>query len=121
MYQVMEMTHSEKVEMYQKYKKEEIIEMLIEANNVISRQTEELKIVHPKKRGGSDNLYSLIDRLQKHSEWKYPNRKWTNENYDHIAFQWINKEQELERQLLKLEKEMSSILNADDIISKLKS
>ena len=28
----------------------------------------------------SSSFYSLIDRLQKHSEWKYPNRKWTNGN-----------------------------------------
>jgi len=24
----------------------------------------------------SGSFYSLIDRLQKHSEWKYPERKW---------------------------------------------
>ena len=40
MMQVIEMTHSEKVEMYQKVEKNKLIEMLIEANNVINRLTE---------------------------------------------------------------------------------
>ena len=51
-------------------------------------------------------LKDLIDRLQKHSEWKYPNRKWTNEFYYECTFQWMNKIEELERQVLKLEEEM---------------
>ena len=38
--QVIEMTHSEKVEMYQMVEKDRLIEMLIEANNVINRLTE---------------------------------------------------------------------------------
>lgn len=40
MMQVIEMTHSEKVEMYQMVEKDKLIEMLIEANNVINRLTE---------------------------------------------------------------------------------
>ena len=40
MMQVIEMTHSEKVEMYQTVEKDKLIEMLIEANNVINRLTE---------------------------------------------------------------------------------
>ena len=32
---VVQMTHDEKVKMYEKLKKKELIEMLIEANNVI--------------------------------------------------------------------------------------
>jgi hypothetical protein len=40
MMQVIEMTHSKKVEMYQMVEKDELIEMLIEANNVINRLTE---------------------------------------------------------------------------------
>ena len=40
MMQVIEMTHSEKVEIYQMVEKERLIEMLIEANNVINRLTE---------------------------------------------------------------------------------
>jgi hypothetical protein len=40
MMQVIEMTHSEKVEMYQMVEKDRLIEMLIEANNVINRLTE---------------------------------------------------------------------------------
>ena len=40
MMQVIEMTHSEKVEMYQMIEKDRLIEMLIEANNVINQLTE---------------------------------------------------------------------------------
>jgi hypothetical protein len=40
MMQVIEMTHSEKVEMYQMIEKDRLIEMLIEANNQINRLTE---------------------------------------------------------------------------------
>lgn len=40
MMQVIEMTHSEKVEMYQMVEKDKLIEMLIEANNVINGLTE---------------------------------------------------------------------------------
>jgi len=54
----------------------------------------------------SSSLYPLIDRLQKHSEWKYPERKWTNNFYYECAFQWMNKIDELERQVLKLENDM---------------
>lgn len=54
----------------------------------------------------SSSLYQLIDRLQKHSEWKYPNRKWTNDFYYECAFQWQFKIDELERQVLKLEEDM---------------
>lgn len=56
--------------------------------------------------GVSDNFYSLIDRLQKHSEWKYPERTWTNDSYYAIAFQWKGKEKELEERVLKLESDM---------------
>lgn len=38
--QVIEMTYSEKVEMYQMVEKDKLIEMLIEANNQINRLTE---------------------------------------------------------------------------------
>ena len=47
----------------------------------------------------SSSLYPLIDRLQKHSEWKYPNRKWTNNFYYECAFQWMNKIDELENDM----------------------
>lgn len=56
--------------------------------------------------GVSGSFYSLIDRLQVHSEWKYPNRKWNNDTYYGIAFQWMGKEKELEERVLKLEEEM---------------
>ena len=56
--------------------------------------------------GVSGSFYSLIDRLQAHSEWKYPNRKWNNDVYYGIAFQWMGKEKELEQRVLKLEEEM---------------
>jgi len=56
--------------------------------------------------GVSGSFYSLIDRLQRHSEWKYPNRMWTIDTYYGIAFQWIDKEKELEERVLKLENDM---------------
>ena len=54
----------------------------------------------------SGSFYCLIDRLQAHSEWKYPNRKWNNDAYYGITFQWMGKEKELEERVLKLEEEM---------------
>ena len=53
-----------------------------------------------------NSFYSLIDRLQKHSEWKCPARKWTNDFYYDCAFQWKRKKKELEEMVLKLENEM---------------
>ena len=64
----------------------------------------------------SNNFYSLIDRLQIHSEWKYPDRKWTNDVYYGIAFQWINKEKELKEKVLKLENEMRVVLKEYDLL-----
>lgn len=37
MLQILEMSHSEKIEMYRKVDKEELIQMIIEANNHLSR------------------------------------------------------------------------------------
>ena len=56
--------------------------------------------------GVSGSFYSLMDRLQRHSEWKYPNRMWTIDTYYGIAFQWMGKEKELEERVLKLENDM---------------
>jgi hypothetical protein len=65
---------------------------------------------HAAKLGISINVrgsfYSLIDRLQRHSEWKYPDRMWTIDTYYGIAFQWIGKEKDLEERVLKLENDM---------------
>ena len=47
----------------------------------------------------SSSFYSLIDRLQKHSECKYPERRWTNDFYYECAFQWKGKEKELEERV----------------------
>jgi len=58
------------------------------------------------KNSVSSSLYPLIDRLKKHSEWKYPNRKWTNNFYYECAFQWMNKIDELEIQVSRLENDM---------------
>jgi hypothetical protein len=58
------------------------------------------------KGGVSGSFYSLIDRLQKHSECKYPERKWNNDFYYECAFQWKGKEKELEERVLKLENDM---------------
>ena len=54
----------------------------------------------------SGSFYSLIDRLQKHSDWKYPERKWNKDFYYECAFQWKGKEKELEERVLKLENDM---------------
>jgi len=62
--------------------------------------------------GVSEGFYLLIDRLQKHSEWKYPERKWTNDTYYGIAFQWIGKDKELEERVAMLESEMETIKKA---------
>jgi hypothetical protein len=43
--QIVEMTHDEKVKMYKKLKKEELIEMLIEANNVIDSLSSAPKVL----------------------------------------------------------------------------
>ena len=44
MYQIAEMTHQEKIKMYQKLKKREIIEMLINCNNVLDSIAPIIKI-----------------------------------------------------------------------------
>jgi hypothetical protein len=54
----------------------------------------------------SSSFYFLIFRFQKHSEWKYPERIWTNDFYYECAFQWKGKEKELEERVLKLENDM---------------
>jgi hypothetical protein len=65
MWQVIEMTHSQKVEMYQTVKKDELIEMLIEANNVIKRLTE------VKNASNVDYLLSCRHNyIQKDTYWK---------------------------------------------------
>jgi hypothetical protein len=61
---------------------------------------------HDAKLPVSRRLYPLIDRLQKHSEWKYPERKWNPQFYYDCAFAWMGKEDELEQRVLKLENEM---------------
>jgi hypothetical protein len=56
----------------------------------------------------SGHLYGLIDRLQKCSEWKYPEREWTNDFYYGCAFEWMGKEDELEQRVIRFEKEMEA-------------
>jgi hypothetical protein len=46
MYQIVEMSHKEKVEMYRLIDKEKLIEMLIESNNHLHRVTTPLKVVY---------------------------------------------------------------------------
>lgn len=67
MMQVIEMTHSEKVEMYQMIEKDRLIEMLIEANNVINRLTEvkNLRIADV-----SGSLPCHHNYIQKDTYWK---------------------------------------------------
>ena len=54
------------------------------------------------KAGVNSDFYSLIDRLQVCSEWKYPNRKWTIETYYSIAWEWRDKILELEKRVSEL-------------------
>lgn len=56
----------------------------------------------------TESFYSLIDRMQKCSEIKYPNRLWSNDVYYSIAFAWMGKEKELEERVLKLESELTN-------------
>ncbi len=67
MMQVIEMTHSEKVEMYQMIEKDKLIEMLIEANNVITRitQVKNLRIAD-----FSGSLPCHHHYIQKDTYWK---------------------------------------------------
>ncbi len=58
-------------------------------------------------------LYKLIDRLKIHSEWKFPNRLWSEETYQNIAFAWLHKQDELLRQVEKLEAEMKTNICAN--------
>ena len=75
--------------------------MKLENENLNEPQKPQLNIA-----AVSSSFYSLIDRLQKHSEWKYPERIWTNDFYYECAFQWKGKEKELEERVLKLENDM---------------
>lgn len=77
-----------------------------------------INIAHAKNFGipnATDNFYSLLDRLQVHSEWKYPNRKWTIDTYYHIGFAWMGKEDELRLRVLKLEQEMKEKIESENI------
>ena len=47
----------------------------------------------------------LIDRLKAASEEKYPERIWNIEFYNNMLFLWTGKEIELEKRVIKLEKE----------------
>lgn len=58
------------------------------------------------KAGVNSDFYILIDRLQVHSEWKYPNRLWTNDTYYNIAWEWRDKKEDLKNRVEMLEKEM---------------
>lgn len=58
------------------------------------------------KAGVETDFFKLIDRLQAHSEWKYPNRLWTNDTYYNIAWEWRDKKEELKKRVEKLENEM---------------
>jgi len=54
----------------------------------------------------NEHYFSLIDRLKRHSEWKYPERPWNLSFYNNVAFLWKDKKEELEKQVLKLENDM---------------
>ncbi len=56
--------------------------------------------------GCDDDFLSLIDRLQKCSELKYPERKWVKTFYDGMVFVWKDKKDQLKERVLKLESEI---------------
>ena len=56
----------------------------------------------------SSDYYSLIDRLKRHSEWKYPDRLWNLAFYNEVSFMWKDKKEALEERVLKLEDDMKS-------------
>ena len=66
MWQVIEMTHSQKVEMYQAVEKDELIEMLIQANNVIEILTEVKNV----QASNSNCILSQHNFIQKDTYWK---------------------------------------------------
>lgn len=55
----------------------------------------------------SNRLYLLVDRLKKHSEWKYPDAVWDDAWYSDVALAWKSKEDELEKRVIQLEIEMN--------------
>jgi hypothetical protein len=65
--------------------------------------TDKSKINQSIIHGVSSRLYPLIDRMQKCSEIKYPNRKWTINFYYECAFQWKDKIVLLEKRVVELE------------------
>ncbi len=80
----------------------------------VSDNIYEIKVLHAQKfgiEGDSPKFYDLMNRLQKHSEWKFPELEWTNHTYYAIAFEWIGKRKELEERVLKLEAEMAAKIN----------
>jgi uncharacterized protein YukE len=58
----------------------------------------------------SQNIQSLIDRLQKCSEIKYPDRHWSSDFYQSALNAWKDNINELENRVLKLEKELEHVI-----------
>jgi len=85
MMQVIEMTHSEKVEMYQMIEKDRLIEMLIEANNVINRLTE-VKNLRIADVSGRSELLIALQNIEKICDNQNP----THEEIWRIAYGAIN-------------------------------
>ena len=73
-------------------------------------QPNALKAYHERQlnKKETDNFYLLIDRLQKCSETKFPNRPWNNDVYYSIAFAWVGKDELLLERVLKLENELTT-------------
>jgi len=55
----------------------------------------------------NNEFYSLIDRLERASNIKYPNRQWNAIFKRNTQLIWIDKQDELLEQVLKLEKELN--------------
>lgn len=56
-----------------------------------------------------DELYPLIDRLEKACKIKHPNRPWPREFYYDCAWAWRDKIPELKEQVKRLESEVMEV------------
>jgi len=86
MMQVIEMTHSEKVEMYQMIEKDRLIEMLIEANYVINRLTEvkNLRIADVSGRSEQSNCVHCHEHILTVKTLKYRCKHCRDEKWEQL-------------------------------------
>ncbi len=58
------------------------------------------------EKGEHAEFFSLMDRLQVHSHWKYPDRPWSPETYYRFSWEWSGQVEALEARVTVLEKVM---------------